>query len=281
MISFTGADLKKLWKPRDDSSGEENGQVTIIGGSELFHGAPILALKAATRIVDMVFFASPEPSLGEIASKIKASLGSFIWIPFEETDEYIKKSDAVLIGPGLMRFHSEKSKPEKRASECDEVCRKTKEITKNFLLRFPDKKWVIDGGSLQVMEPGWIPQKAILTPNVKEYEMLFGGQFTIDNLKLNAEKYKCIIVHKGPTAYVTDGETTYEIPGGNAGLTKGGVGDTLAGMTVGLLAKNEPLLAACAASLAVKKTAEELYKKVRFNYNADDLAERVFEELWK
>ncbi len=281
MNSFTAADLKKLWKPRDNSSGEENGQVTIIGGSELFHGAPILALKAATRIVDMVFFASPDPGLGETASKIKASLGSFIWVPWEETEEYIKKSDAVLIGPGLMRFHSEKSEPEKRVLECDEACRKTKEITYNFLLRFPDKKWVIDGGSLQVMEPGWIPQKAILTPNAKEYEMLFKEQFTIDNLQLNAGKYKCIIVHKGPTAYVTDGETMYEIPGGNAGLTKGGVGDTLAGMTVGLAAKNEPLLAAAAASLAVKKTAERLYEKVGFNYNADDLSERVFEELWK
>jgi NAD(P)H-hydrate epimerase len=237
----------------------------------------------------MVFFASPDPGVGEIASKIKATLGSFIWVPWEETDEYIKKSDAVLIGPGLMRFHSEKSEPEKRVSECDEVCRKTKEITRNFLSRFPEKKWVIDGGSLQVMESEWIPQRAILTPNEKEYEMLFGEQFfpqggislseTIDNLQLAAGKYKCVIVHKGPTAYVTDGETTYEIPGGNAGLTKGGTGDTLAGMTVGLLAKNEPLLAAAAASLAVKKTAEELYKEVGYNYNSDDIAQRVFRTL--
>ena len=36
-------------------------QITIIGGSDLFHGAPILALKTASRIVDMVFFTSPDP----------------------------------------------------------------------------------------------------------------------------------------------------------------------------------------------------------------------------
>ena len=101
-------DLNKLYKPSVNSSKGENGQVTIIGGSKLFHGAPLFALTTASRIVDMVFFASPEPSIGEVANKIKSKLFSFIWIPWEETEEYIKKSDAVLIGPGFMRFDSEK-----------------------------------------------------------------------------------------------------------------------------------------------------------------------------
>ena len=57
---FNKNDLKRLYKPASDSTGEDNGQVTIIGGSKLFHGAPILSLKVASRMVDMVFFASPE-----------------------------------------------------------------------------------------------------------------------------------------------------------------------------------------------------------------------------
>jgi NAD(P)H-hydrate epimerase len=84
---------------------------------------------------------------------------------------------------------------------------------------------------------------------------------------------------KGPTSYVTDGEETYEIKGGNAGLTKGGTGDTLAGLTAGLAAKNPPLLAAAAASFVIKKTAEKLYEKVGYNFNADDVAENVFEVM--
>ena len=69
---FKRDDLKKLYKPANDSSGEENGQVTIIGGSELFHGAPLFCLTTASRIVDMVFFTSPEKSVGEVANKIKS-----------------------------------------------------------------------------------------------------------------------------------------------------------------------------------------------------------------
>ena len=57
---FDKAELKNLYRPHTNSSGEDNGQVTIIGGSTLFHGAPIFGLITASRIVDMVFFASPE-----------------------------------------------------------------------------------------------------------------------------------------------------------------------------------------------------------------------------
>jgi NAD(P)H-hydrate epimerase len=67
---------------------------------------------------------------------------------------------------------------------------------------------------------------------------------------------------------------------GNAGLTKGGTGDTLAGIIVGLLTKNEPILAAVAGSLIIKKTAEYLHDQVGFNFSADDVAENVF-KVWK
>ena len=76
MKTFAVDDLKKLWRPREDSDGEDNGQVTIIGGSSLFHGAPMLAVKGASRLVDMVFFASPERDLEKVAK-----LNSFVWVP--------------------------------------------------------------------------------------------------------------------------------------------------------------------------------------------------------
>lgn len=46
-----------------------------------------------------------------------------------------------------------------------------------------------------------------------------------------------------------------------------------------LTAKNPPFLAAQAASFVVKKAADELYQKVGFAYNADDLAEKIPEVL--
>lgn len=269
---FNQKDLKKLCNPPNNSSGEDNGQITIIGGSQLFHGAPILSLKAASRVVDMVFFASPEASVGKVAEQIKSQLSSFIWVPWDEVGEYIKKSDAVLIGPGFMRYRSEKISDIRKKEECDEECRITREITQEFLTKFPDKKWVIDAGSLQTMEPEWIPENAILTPNKKEYAGLFGdddpGQIT--------KKHSCTIIVKGPTTHVYTKSEHTEINGGNAGLTKGGTGDVLAGLTCALYAKNPPHLAACAASFMVKKAADGLHQKVGTNYNADDLAETIF-----
>lgn len=271
ITEFDPVRLKDLYRPAPESAGEDNGQITIIGGSALFHGAPLLALKVASRIVDMVFFASPEPSIGRVAEQMKGSLSSFIWVPWEETGDYIEKSDAVLIGPGFMRFRSEKVPHGEREHECDEACELTVDITKKLLKGFPQKKWVIDAGSLQVMEADWIPEGAIVTPNKKEYELLFGNMDTQEA----AGKYSCTIVRKGPKTVVCSKGSCIQISNGNAGLTKGGTGDILAGLTVALFAKNEAFLSASAALYLVKAAADELYGKVGTNYNADDLAQAI------
>ena len=287
METFERSDLKKLFKPAEKSSGEDNGQVTIIGGSKLFHGAPIFALKVASRLVDMVFFATPEPSVGRVAEHIKSKLLNFIWIDWGDVEAYIKKSEAVLIGPGFMRFGSEHEKDGDKIPDNHQEGILTQLITKSFLTKFPDKKWVIDAGSLQVMDVAWIPEGSVITPNNKEFQILFAKEEKeVDLFKLNmdekakvakrmAKKYKCTIVLKGPETIIVSPDDMVEIGGGNPGLTKGGSGDVLAGLTVALLAKNEPFLAASAASFIVKAAADELYKKMGVNYNSDDLADQV------
>jgi len=271
MITFDSKTLKKLYVPATNSNGEDNGQVTIIGGSSLFHGAPLLALSVASRFVDMVFFTSPEPSIGKIAEEIKSRLSAFIWVPSEEVENYIAKSDAVLIGPGLMRFHSEKNRDSMENGHCDETCQKTKKITKDLLKSFSQKRWIIDAGSLQTMDPDWIPSHAILTPNQKEYKILFGS----NSPEKSAQKHNCIIVLKGRITYVYSPTETIKITGGNPGLTKGGTGDVQAGLTVALLAKNDALLAATSAAFLVKAAGDDLAQKVGVNFNADDLARQI------
>lgn len=271
MEEFRREDLKKLYRPHTQSSGEDNGQITIIGGSKLFHGAPIFALKAASRFVDMLFFATPEPSVGKVAERIKSELLSFIWVPWEDVEDYVEKSDAILIGPGFMRFGSEKNKHHVHNGDCDEECQFTRGITRNFLSNFADKKWVIDAGSLQSMDAEWIPKNAILTPNKKEYKQLFGDGEPIDM----ADKYKCTIVVKGPETVVYSQERKTVVKGGNPGLTKGGTGDALAGLTTALYAKNDAHLAACAASFILKAAADELYKERGIAYHADDLVDNL------
>ena len=268
MIVFKEEELQQIYKPKDIGKGG-NGQVTIIGGSSLFHGAPLFALKVASRVVDMVFFTSPEPSVSEVATKMKSQLGCFIWFPFDQVEEYIQKSDAILIGPGLMRYHHEGRKI------YDEDGERTKKITQYLLKKFAEKQWVIDASSLHVMDKKFIPQNAILTPNKKEYLAVFGQQ----EPKQAAKENHCIIVYKNAMAEVYSEQEERLIKGGNNGLVKGGTGDVLAGLSLALAAKNDPFLSACAASFIVKKAADELYEKVGFAYNADDLAEKIPEVL--
>lgn len=290
MRTFEQKELRQLYIPPSNSSGEDNGQVTIIAGSELFHGAPMLATTVASRIVDMVFFSSPFEPLKEVADKVKSELFSFIWIPFNEIEKYIEKSDAILIGPGFMRFANETTEQKTLGrmrsfigrSHEDRVGKRTRRLTEYLLKKFSRKKWVIDGGSLQVMDANWIPEGSIITPNRKELSLLFNLDLKMSDLEKEramiedkAKKHKCVIVYKGPTTVISDGNDTICVEGGNAGLTKGGTGDTLAGLTVALLSKNEPILTACAASFIIKKTAEVLYEKVGTNFNSDDVAQTV------
>lgn len=276
--------IKEIYKPAFDSSGEDNGQVTIIGGSRLFHGAPLLALTVASRIVDMVFFATPEKSVGMIAEQLKSKLFSFIWAPWPDVESYIEKSDAILIGPGFMRFGSESTPETDRDYSNHNEGRETREITEKLLKNFPKKRWVIDAGSLQVMDADWIPKEAVITPNRKEFKLLFGIDANAETVPQKAKEFSCTIVSKGPETLVCSPEECSIIEGGNPGMTKGGTGDTLAGLTVALLAKNEPFLAACAASFIAKKAADKLYERVGVGYNSDDLAQKIpeiFRELIK
>ena len=264
--------LKNLWKPEFDSNKNDNGQLTIVAGSKLFHGPAFFTTKVASRFVDMVFLASPEPSIGKVANIVKSKLSSFIWVPWEDVKGYLAKSDACLIGPGFMRFGSKKDEYLQKRDYCDQYCQETREITRDLLTSFPDKKWVIDGGSLQVMDTSWIPENSILTPNTKEYKLLFGDT----DPSLASKKFKCFLVLKGPITkvYSPDGKVV-EVPGGNPGLTKGGTGDVQAGITAALLTKNDPKTSAIVGAYAVKKAADNLYSKVGFNYNSDDLANEI------
>lgn len=252
-----------------------SGQVTIIGGSSLFHGAPLLALKGASRIVAMTYFSSPDEDR-EIAEKIKASLSSFVWVGIDEIENYINKSDAVLIGPGLMRSHVKE-----QTFSCDLEGERTRNLSLNLFKKFPDKKWLVDGGSLQVLKANEIPKGALVTPNHKEFEMLFGQLLEINMNKRCkqvlelAKKYGLTILTKDAVSVASDGKEIFMIEGGNDGLIKGGVGDVIAGVAVGFLARNDALLSAAMASYLVKKAAEKLSEKRSLMFNSDDVVNLV------
>ena len=73
-------DFKKLYKPPKDSHKGQNGKLMIIAGSEMYHGASILPLKVASRIVDLIYYSSV-PENNRIVQKMKSEFCDFIIVP--------------------------------------------------------------------------------------------------------------------------------------------------------------------------------------------------------
>jgi len=244
--------LNQLYQPPKDSHKGENGKLLVIGGSELFHAASMWALEVASRIVDMVFYSSVAVNEA-IVRKQKERFHDGIVVPQGKVEEYIEEADCVLIGPGMERTKETKAKID------------------GLLKQHPKKKWVIDGGALQVMDKNLLTKAMIITPHHKEYEMLFGKE----PIELMAKKYNCTIVLKGREDVICDSEKCVVNRTGNEGMTKGGTGDVLAGLIAALYCKNEAFLAASCGAYINGLAGDELYKKVGPYFNSSDLVREI------
>jgi len=284
MKQFDQKDLKKLYIPAPDSHKGQNGKLMVIGGSHLFHAASLWALTVASRIVDMVFYSSVFEN-NEIVQSAKEEFRNGIVVKRNNIDSYIDEADCILIGPGMVRTE-EKLNPTddyniKNISELDEIEHEgiqTYYLTKYLLAKFPNKKWVIDAGALQMIDLSWLKKlqgQVILTPHKGEFERVFGSETQEENIWEMAKKYNSIILLKGEKDVVCSPEKCVEITGGNAGMTKGGTGDVLAGLVAALACKNDLFLAATTGSYINKKAGEELFKKVGLYFNASDLADEI------
>lgn len=268
MKTVTAEDLKILNLPKQGSHKGQNGRLLIIGGSHLFHAASIWALEVASRIVDLVHFASvPENNV-----LVKSLFRNGIVVPRSDVDEYIEEDDCILIGPGMTRDME------------------TEDLTNTLLAKHPQKQWVIDAGALQMMDVSLIPKNAILTPHHGEFKKLWENvnspaETDEDRVKMFAKQNHCIVLLKGEKDIVCSGGDCDEkickpgecrvIEGGNEGMTKGGTGDVLAGLIAALACKNDPFLATIAGSYINKKAGDELYESVGPFFNASDLAAQI------
>lgn len=253
--------LLKLFKPNPSSHKGDNGRILIIGGSEKYHGALLLAIQAASRIVDIVYVHSPENQ--KLIQKLKSEISVFITVNKKELFKTIDLADAILIGPGL-----------------DEN-KNTKKILNKILTEYDNKKTVIDATSLWHADPLLLHPNCIVTPHWREFEKLFRCQPTPGNVLQMAKKYHCVVVLKGRYDYVSDGKTLFENRTGNIGMTKGGTGDVLSGLIAALAAKSDNLIAAQAGVYLNGLAGDRLYKKFGTFYNAEDLAGSLGEIIKK
>jgi len=137
-----------------------------------------------------------------------------------------------------------------------------KSWTERLFKAYPNKKWVVDGGSLQVISPEILPPAAIITPHHLEFKTLFNLEPTLENTQIVAQKFNLTILLKGEKDYVLNKMETVQIDGGNVGMTKGGTGDVLAGLVAALYCKNEAFLSAEAGSFINKKSRRKFEPKM-------------------
>lgn len=310
----TKDDLTNLYRPSKGSHKGQNGRLLIIGGSHLFHAASLWSLTVASRIVDLVHYSSV-PENNQIVEKAKEEFRNGIVVRREDVESYIEEDDCILIGPGMMRSDNPqiknsnfKIKTLEDINGIQNEGQQTAALTNYLLAKFPEKQWVIDAGALQMMDISVIPRNAILTPHHGEFDGLWKKcQMTNakcqiedisieDKVKLFVKEYHCIVLLKGEKDIACSGGDCdpsqgsgqvnvckpgecKTIEGGNAGMTKGGTGDVLAGLIAALACKNDPFLATIAGSFINKRAGDMLYKRVGPYFNASDLANQIPETM--
>jgi NAD(P)H-hydrate epimerase len=257
--------------PLPKSHKGQNGKLLIIGGSELFHAASKWSLDIASRFVDMVFYASV-PSNNHLIQKVKGEFWNGIVIDRAEVESYLEEADCILIGPGMTR-----------SSE-------TEELVNTLVKKYPHKKWVIDAGALQMVDVKLLNNHCILTPHTQEFLGLLHRldpsltQLPTDYKQLQKLCTKlggATILYKGQEDLVFNADHLEVVSGGNAGMTKGGTGDVLAGVVAGLYTCSEVLASAVVASVVNKKAGDELFRKVGPFFNASDLVQQIPQTLWQ
>ena len=281
--------LKGLHLPQPNSHKGQNGRALIIGGSSLFHAASIWAAEIASHIVDMVHYSSIKEN-NEIFLSLKKKFRNGIIVAQKDLLDYVNEDDVVLIGPGMVRGKLNEKLKMKNEKFSDIIKIKSEAeytyyLTKFLLGNFPNKKFVLDAGVLQMMKPEWLGRlktKAVITPHQGEFEKLFGisvSEYSVQKkaklVQEIAKKYNCVILLKAIDDFISDGEKIFIVEGGNAGLTKGGTGDILAGLVTAFFSKNPGLESCVLSSFILNKSSELLFLDKGYWYNISDIINQI------
>jgi len=236
-------EARALLPPRPPSGNKGTfGKVMILGGSEGMTGAAVLAARAAARSGAGLVYSCYPRALGPIMEShliepVKLPLaGAEGWFTSAMTGRVLEEAeamDAVAIGPGLGR------RPE----------------TGKFLAEIITKikaPLVIDADALNLLAEkvellALRPGPTVLTPHPGEAARLLDTSIAevqknrLEAFVAFAREYNVVTVLKGAQTITTEpGGQRWINPTGNSGLAKGGSGDVLTGLVVGLLAQGAP-----------------------------------------
>jgi len=218
---------------RDPASHKgDNGEVLVIGGGP-YAGAPALSAQAALRAgADLVRVTCPT----SVAHEIQGYREDLIVRPMEGRQfqpghvgpvlEFANEHDTMVVGPGL--------------GDDDETMEATRAIIEGY-----DGTAVVDADALRVVPDVQTEATLICTPHQGELVDM-GGHTTADwrERRELVESFATRLGHtllvKGPYDVISDGDRTRVSRTGNPGMTVGGTGDVLAGVTGALAAVRPP-----------------------------------------
>jgi ADP-dependent NAD(P)H-hydrate dehydratase len=297
IISVTPELIQEILPPRLVASKKgDNGIVLIVGGSGIYHGAPLLSTLAALRSgVDLVYTAVPKPNV----APLRSFSPNVIALPFANDRFTIgsakqllkilpKKPDVVAIGMGMAK----EKKPESLIYMIKELKKMGAKLLLDASALIPEILESISGTN------------TIVTPHFGEYKRLFQKEenykditemTTTVNLQeqtLNvynlAKKYGITIILKGYNNIICNGsqpqkqqeqkknEAIAVIRRTTPAMTVGGCGDVLSGVVVGLLTKMQDNFSASIAGVYLCGIAGSLaYQRVGLHMVATDLIEEL------
>ncbi|RBQ22852.1 ADP-dependent (S)-NAD(P)H-hydrate dehydratase [Candidatus Methanobinarius endosymbioticus] len=291
---FVGTgDLLRLNYRKNSSHKGNNGKILIVGGSKDYHGAPAIAgISAISSGADLVYIASPksvslalkQKSLDLIVKTLNE--GNEDYFSLDNLDEILNiidtaKIDAVLLGPGVGQNDG------------------TGKLF-NTLAKKIDLPLVVDADALKLIDPILIKNKEnlILTPHLNEFKSFF-KKFINENEYLNlindsdennhdklnnkiAEFQKITnningtVILKGKYDLVFNKNKLRINKTGNSGMTVGGTGDSLAGLSASLLSQGLNSYAAAALAVYLNGKAGDLAKESYGNgFSASQLSEFI------
>lgn len=243
------------------------GRVLIIAGSVGYSGAAYISTQAAVRSGAGLVTLCCNKDIQQILS---SKLIEAMTIDSEDNNklkEFIKKSDAIAIGPGMGD---------------NDITLKLVEDT----IHLSDSPIVIDADGINVLRENISVLKnkkteIILTPHMGEMSRITG--YTIDYIRNNrmkvakefAKEYGVIILLKGYNTIITDGDMTIINPTGNSAMASGGMGDCLTGMIASFLGQGyKPMEAACISAYIHGYCGEKLSNSM-FCINASHILDQI------
>ena len=251
--------IKKYIPIRKSNSRKgDNGKILVVGGSYMYHGAPILSSLAALRTgADLVYTAVPKIN----AQATRAASPVLIVIPLADsklTRGSVNKLlgqipagiDSATIGMGLAVENIEALKL----------------LIKSLIER--DVRLSLDASALRKdILPIIKGKNVVVTPHVGEFERLFGEKIS-DNKKTrisivekHAKKNAITILLKGEDDIITDGTKTLINSKKTPAMTVGGTGDVLSGIVACMMSRNRNVMEAAASAAFLNGQAGKLIQK--------------------